>query len=36
LPRHTGEQQFNAREFIEFAGWFVFECPEGAFVNNHG
>jgi len=25
LPRHTGEQQFNAREFIEFAGWFVFD-----------
>jgi hypothetical protein len=28
LPRHTGEQQFNAREFIEFAGLLVFECPE--------
>jgi len=28
LPRHTGEQEFNAREFIEFAGVFVFEGPE--------
>jgi hypothetical protein len=28
LPRHTGKQQFNAREFIEFAGGFVFEWPE--------